>query len=89
MAAGDVTQGHRRPDGTDPHALKPGEYALAGPAARVVWLCSPAGQAGHVSSDRWAITVEADDTVTVGPSIWWDKPTGWHGYLERGVWREV
>lgn len=82
-------QGHRRPDGTEPHELKPGEHALASADARVVWLCNPDGQLGHVQAPPWTITVEADSTVTVSPSIWWDKPTGWHGYLEHGVWRQV
>lgn len=42
----------------------------------------------------WALTEHEDGTITVSPSIWL-KPTpgvdehGWHGFLERGVWREV
>lgn len=88
-----VTQGRRRPDGTQPHELAPGEYALASADAQVVWLCSPDGKAGHVSlTGGWTITVEGDGTVTISPSIWWDKtadPPGWHGYLDRGIWREV
>ena len=89
MSARAAMQGTRRPDGTMPHELAPGEYALASADAATVWLCSPDGDPGHVSAPLWAITVEDDDTVTVSPSIWWDKPTGWHGFLERGVWREV
>lgn len=82
-------QGRRRDDGTQPHELEPGEYALASSEARVVWLCSPDGEPGHVVAPTWTITVEEDETVTVEPSIWWDKhasPPGWHGYLRRGVW---
>lgn len=31
-----------------------------------------------------------DGTITVSPSILVEGPGGqWHGYLERGVWREV
>ena len=85
-------QGHRRADGTQPHELQPGEYALASEDAQVVWLCSPVGKAGHVSAPTWGITVEQDGTVTVSPSIWWDaheSPPGWHGFLERGIWREA
>lgn len=92
MAAGETTQGHRRPDGTKPHDLKPGEYALASADARAVWLCSPDGQPGRVEAPIWTIAVEGDGTVTVSPSIWWnrqDNPPGWHGFLERGIWREV
>jgi hypothetical protein len=50
---------------------------------------------GH--SDRggpeWTISEEDDGTVTVDPSIQMlpveGYAPGWHGYLERGVWREV
>jgi hypothetical protein len=95
MAAGETTPGHRRPDGTPVHDLEPGEYALPldGLAVQqIVWLCNPDGAMGHVTGERWAITVEDDDTITVDPSIWWDSqatPPGWHGYLVRGEWREV
>lgn len=46
----------------------------------------------HVVAPTWTITVEEDETVTVWPSIWWNKDRldrlapGWHGYLRRGVW---
>jgi hypothetical protein len=89
VTSGEITQGHRRPNGTEPHELAPGEYALASDEAKIVWTCSPDGQPGHVTADLWTITVEPDQTVTVDPSIWWDKPTGWHGYLQQGVWRAV
>jgi hypothetical protein len=34
---------------------------------------------------------EADGTLTISPSILAVRPegNGWHGYLERGVWRQV
>lgn len=84
--------GTRRADGTQPHELRAGEYALADEDANVVWLCSPVGRPGHVSRPTWSITVHDDATVTVDPSIWWDKsadPPGWHGYLQHGAWHEV
>jgi len=87
VAAGDRTQGVRRRDGTLPHDLAPGEYALGNGGNRL-WLCSPDGRPGTVDSN-WTITVHDDGSISVDPSIWWDKPAGWHGYLERGVWREV
>lgn len=52
--------------------------------------------AGHGPSrlDGWTITEHDDDTITAAPSI--DAapmppavPERWHGFLERGVWREV
>jgi hypothetical protein len=82
-------RGTRRPDGTLPHELEAGEYALASPDARTVWLCSPEGQAGHVTVPTWAVEVHEDETVTIDPSIWWDRPTGWHGFLRRGVWERA
>jgi hypothetical protein len=88
MSAGEVTQGKRRPDDTEPHELERGEYSLTA-GGNAVWLMSPEGKAGHVHTPVWLIVEEADGTITVNPSIWWDSPTGWHGYLERGVWREV
>lgn len=89
MAAGDVTQGRRRPDGTLPHELAAGEYALANEYAQTVWVCSPDGEPGHVTAPIWTVEVHDDETVTIDPSIWWNKPDGWHGYLQRGVWRQV
>jgi hypothetical protein len=82
-------QGTRRPDGTLPHEMVAGDYALAGPEQRVVWVCSPDGEPGHVTAPLWSITVEEDGTVSIDPSIWWDKegsPPGWHGYLRHGIW---
>lgn len=83
-------QGTRKPDGTLPHEMEPGDYALANSGDRV-WLCSPVGVAGSVDS-KWTITIEDDGTISISPSIWWSKheiPPGWHGYLEHGVWRQV
>ena len=93
MAAGRVTQGNRRPDGTPVHELEPGNYAFPTMGSLdILRLCNPDGAAGHVTGDRWLITVEDDETVTVTPSIFWNAqevPPGWHGFLERGIWREV
>jgi Family of unknown function (DUF6527) len=52
------------------------------------FLCAPSGEAGGVDY-RWIVTEHEDGTITVHPSIWFNKPTGWHGFLERGVWRQV
>lgn len=43
------------------------------------------------SPGRHTFTEEEDGTLTVSPSILAVRPGGggWHGYLERGVWREV
>jgi hypothetical protein len=41
--------------------------------------------------DAHDIIEHEDDTITVSPSILVERHDGktWHGYLERGVWREV
>lgn len=36
----------------------------------------------------WKIEEHGDGTISVSPSIMDDSPLGWHGWLERGVWRE-
>jgi hypothetical protein len=46
----------------------------------------------HLGSlERHQITEHDDGTITASPSILHTEPNvgQWHGYLERGVWREV
>lgn len=77
-------------------ALGPGEYGkdLAG-----VWHCRPPWKHAAGGVANHAVTEHEDGTITVTPSIkitCWagfeeDGKEGnvtWHGYLERGVWRE-
>ena len=82
-----MTQGVRRDIG-DGELLNPGEYGkYAGE-----WYGVPpetdllAGLAKHE-------VIEHDDgTISVSPSILvhgYGPERSWHGYLERGVWREV
>lgn len=54
-----------------------------------IWLCRPPGQ--HLGSLKNHDVTEHDDgTITVSPSILiTDGETTWHGFLERGVWREA
>jgi hypothetical protein len=51
---------------------------------------TPNGMCGNLSGHS---VVEHDDgTITVSPSILVNKGEGnvsWHGYLEKGIWREV
>ena len=91
MAAGDVTQGRRLPDCAagdlpDDENL-PGAYWRSGG----VWYCGVPGNGwglGNLAAHQ--VEEHEDGTITVSPSI---LVTGhdmtWHGYLERGVWREV
>lgn len=68
--------------------LKPGEYAKHPTAG---WhACTPNGHLGNLSAHD--VTEHEDGTITVSPSILVSEAPGgrqlWHGYLERGVWRE-
>lgn len=92
MSAGDVTPGRRMPDGIDWSSdLPSGAYWYVPGVHRGSWLCiTPNGAFGNLA--RHDVTEHEDGTITVSPSILvyqaGDLP-GWHGYLERGVWREV
>jgi hypothetical protein len=95
MAAGDVIPGVRRDCAR--HESQPGEYGKTRLDGREVWWCHPPGTTEKARYRAGMLTnhdvVEHDDgTITVSPSILIhagsDDP-GWHGYLERGVWREV
>jgi hypothetical protein len=90
-----VTQGIRR-DRPDDSFPEPGEY---GKGRDGHWQCCPPEQTpdeygfyltGNLSKHE--VTEHPDGTITVSPSILIGKYTPgkqWHGYLERGIWREV
>lgn len=65
--------------------LEEGEY---GKGTDGVWRARPFGN--HTGSLEAHTVVEHEDgTITVSPSILIDDGRNkWHGYLERGVWRE-
>jgi len=74
-----------------PGLLKPGEYGKIDgywhgcpPQEHVGFGALFANLSGH------DITEHEDGTITVSPSILITQHDGqtWHGYLERGVWRE-
>lgn len=55
-----------------------------------LWYCvTPNGRMGNLGGHT--VVEHEDGTITVSPSILVDQPShrAWHGYLERGVWREV
>lgn len=86
-------QGERvRPDETGALWLAPGEY---GQNVAGEWCARPPGGRVHMGSlKEHDVTEHGDGTITVSPSILiqQDGPIGlvlWHGYLERGVWREL
>lgn len=88
MTPGDVTQGRRLPDRPEHHRpeARPGDY-WRWPDG--MWMCrTPSGFGGNLS--RHDVVEHDDGTITVSPSILVTTGDGqWHGFLERGVWREV
>lgn len=91
MAAGDITQGRART--SPPYDLQAGDYTVRQDedGERVAWVVTPNGH-GPNRLKGWGLVEHDDGTITTSPSILAhpaaDAP-GWHGYLERGVWREV
>ena len=71
-------------------ASTPGAY---GTRNGVDWYCTtPNGLFGNIS--KHAIMEHDDGTITVAPSILITsgldhRQPSWHGWLERGVWREA
>lgn len=62
---------------------------------RPLWLNTPpCGHPGrlatqsHDTSGQHQIEEHDDGTITVDPSILC-RECGWHGYLERGIWRSI
>lgn len=66
-----------------PNEPHPGDYWKN--AGGLWWAYCPRGGVGVLSDHQ--VTEHEDGTITVSPSIL--MPGVWHGYLERGVWREV
>jgi hypothetical protein len=70
-----------------PHEM--GDY---GKALDGNWYCRiPASGFGIGKLSAHQVVEHEDGTITVSPSILATGTRGrqWHGYLERGVWREV
>lgn len=67
--------------------VKPGDYFKKSDGSWFVM--APSGESGRVVEPIWKITEHDDKTITVHPSIFFNSPHGWHGFLEHGVWRQV
>jgi hypothetical protein len=84
--------GRRLPDvstedyfGFDSLNMKPGDYVKL--HGGKIWCCvAPNGDAGSLRTHT--IVEHEDGSITVSPSIQMQTGQRWHGYLERGVWRE-
>lgn len=38
----------------------------------------------NTTQAKWTLTENEDGTITLDPSIWVNKPEGWHGWLTNG-----
>lgn len=81
-----MTGTRKFPDENGQLLLKEGDY---GKGTDGVWYARPPGN--HMGSlEAHEVTEHEDGTITVSPSILInDGRSVWHGYLERGVWRQV
>lgn len=85
-------QGKRHDLAEGEHNLEPGEY---GKDSQGVWWVRPPQANGFYSGpgniNKHQVVEHEDGTITVSPSIlvYGHHDKTWHGYLERGVWREV
>lgn len=72
-----------------PHEEHGGYYCPVEIDGKREWHCvTPNGHGGNLAAHD--VVEHEDGTITVSPSILVSDHTGelWHGYLERGVWRE-
>jgi hypothetical protein len=82
------TQGTRA-YGVEPHLLESGQYARW----EGRWYGVPPGTDLLAGLEKHEVTEHEDGSITVSQSILVQGHEGhvigrWHGYLERGVWRE-
>lgn len=89
-----TTQGRRRDltewSWTEADAPQHGDYGKQPDGS---WYCIvPGDPDGMGNLSAHTVTEHEDGTITVSPSILVSAPhkgQSWHGYLERGMWREV
>lgn len=76
--------GRRLPDGDHGVAdAQPGDYWKG--SHGMFEARAPSGEFGLIRTHR---VIEHDDrTITVSPSLVFHGADGWHGWLERGIWR--
>lgn len=82
----------RRHENLEPHRLRPGEYCCWN---SIWYCCTPNGHLGSLR--KHAVTEHEDGTISVHPSIKVSfRRTGadadavaYHGWLERGIWRDA
>ena len=73
------------PDETGSLSLLPGDYGKDGLGR---WWARPPVDGGHAALlENHEIIEHDDDTISISPSIVQGKI--YHGFLERGIWREA
>jgi hypothetical protein len=81
--------GRRRPDNTAALNLLSGEYSYQTWTTPPCWFIrDPKGDIGTLGEKHTVIEHE-DGTITVTPSIVNTRGNHYHGFLERGIWRET
>ena len=70
-------------EGETVFTFHPGDYGKAADGAW--WIRPPHGSMGQLTDHE--VVEHEDGAITVSPSIL--LPDQWHGFLERGVWREA
>lgn len=87
-------QGTRKPDNFELMEMVAGDYSKItgwpnpGDATFFVGR-APSGEGGTFCRTNHTYVEHEDRTITVTPSIWFNMPNGWHGFLERGIWRKA
>jgi hypothetical protein len=98
-----TTPGRRLPDGSSIDDVQtPGDYLLL-PNRQAIWCMLPHGVVNRIPVSekgttnqpvQWGMVEHEDGTISLSPSINLHPTpgldeTGWHGFLERGAWRQV
>ena len=79
----------KRHDRPDDSLFEPGEY---GKLSDGEWYGVPPGTTLLAGMAKHTVVEHEDGTITVSPSILVTRPgtpDQWHGFLEKGIWREV
>lgn len=90
MSAGDLMMGMRRHN-VAPNELKPGDYSRWAEDDNNWYACCPGPDDLTANLSSHTVTEHENGTITVSPSILVKGGQGkqWHGWLERGQWREA
>ena len=85
MEGANTTPGRRiYPDAEGWFTIQPGDYVKAVDGTWIAWAPGDRAPGGL---QKHEITEHQDGTITVTPSIL--TPSGWHGYLQAGIWTKA